>query len=788
MMRKIILVSIAFIASFDFVCLAQTADSEINLTKINTGLLESLFIKKLNQLRTDKKVGALTKDNILTYAAQDQATYMRLKKELTHSQTSKEKESPSKRVAFYKGTHVGVGENCIQIYLKIPTTNSGSNEVIEIKTYEQAANALFINWKNSPGHYKNMISKTYEVYGLAFHLSNDSALYATQVFAKNPIIPINDKVLKGQSYGVLPTNVSNCNCLNSISGINATDDLTLHYEGDTVFLKSEKLPELKNLFTNPKDCFYLDIVLRKQYSCTSKLDFGANTIFRGTMLKPVYFSEMFAKNRARDNKNLYVPIGRIPSYFKKENYSVNMAFIKNGYSCNYSVTYNPPAWNLDMLTLWPKWIYEEKLEIIPDSFAGKIKLLFPFNRNETKISESKKLELSKKLEIYKPFIKQVHIKTFSSVEGSENSNLKLQEKRAEELQDLLSSITQKEIKVDIEIKENWDYFFKKIKRTPFAYLEKLSKPKIKEILKRKSLLDSMDYVLRDSRVSNIELEIETFVNNDSKAELVLAAYQKAVLEKDSLKAFRSQNRLLEAAFKYHFSRPEILDVQLPYNKKFLPMWTNYLALQITDIEADYFYNARDTAIKAVAIDSTFMPLQFNFCLLALKHLYYFKDTLVPIKVLERKMSQAYKMVKTKEDSILVNHMWLNYSILSVYRHWELHQYDKLNKHLLNIKKYYPLAKITEEEAWRLGLLFNFYTRYNWALEISLPYLKIGTNNEDLVFLYLQSYGHQGKLPKAEWSSYLKKAKKMNPNRFNHWIDKVDFQNLLAEEIRKEFCE
>ena len=47
MMRKIILVSIAFIASFDFVCLAQTADSEINLTKINTGLLESLFIKKL---------------------------------------------------------------------------------------------------------------------------------------------------------------------------------------------------------------------------------------------------------------------------------------------------------------------------------------------------------------------------------------------------------------------------------------------------------------------------------------------------------------------------------------------------------------------------------------------------------------------------------------------------------------------------------------------------------------------------------------------------------------------
>jgi hypothetical protein len=259
-----------------------------------------------------------------------------------------------------------------------------------------------------------------------------------------------------------------------------------------------------------------------------------------------------------------------------------------------------------MLTLWPKWIYDEKLEVIPDSFSGKVKLLFPFNRNETTISEAKKTEFIKKLEIYKPYIHQINIKTFSSVEGSEESNLKLQEKRAQELSNLITSTTKKEVKINLDIKENWDYFFKQIKRSPFAYLAKLSKPEIKERLKSRSLLDSMDYLLRDSRVSTIELQIETFVKNDSKAELVLAAYQKAVMQQDSLKAFRAQNRLLEAAFKYHFSRPEILNVALPYKKKFLAMWTNYLALQITDIDAQYFYNARDTALKAIKIDSTFM--------------------------------------------------------------------------------------------------------------------------------------------------------------------------------------
>jgi hypothetical protein len=413
--------------------------------------------------------------------------------------------------------------------------------------------------------------------------------------------------------------------------------------------------------------------------------------------------------------------------------------------------------------------------------------LFPFNRNETTISEAKKAEFIKKLEIYKPYIHQINIKTFSSVEGSEESNLKLQEKRAQELSALITRITKKEVKVNLDIKENWDYFFKQIKRSPFAYLAKLSKPAIKERLKSKSLLDSMDYLLQDSRVSTIDLEIETFVNNDSKAELVLASYQNAVLKQDSAKAFRAQNKLLDAAFKHHFSRPEILNVELPFKKKFLAMWTNYLALQITDIDAQYFYNARDTALKAIKIDSTFMPLQFNFCLLALKHLYFYADTLLPISALERKMNQAYKMAKTADDTALVNHMWLNYSILSVYRHWELHQYDKINKHLLNIKKYYPIAKITELEAMRIGLLFNFYTRSNWTLDLLLPYLKRGTSNEGIVFAYLESYGYSGNLPSAEWASYLKKAKAMNSERFNYWIDKVDFQNLRAPEIKKEFC-
>ena len=47
----LIIIMATFIRSF-----SQTANSEINLVKINTILLEELFIKKLNTWRQEQKV------------------------------------------------------------------------------------------------------------------------------------------------------------------------------------------------------------------------------------------------------------------------------------------------------------------------------------------------------------------------------------------------------------------------------------------------------------------------------------------------------------------------------------------------------------------------------------------------------------------------------------------------------------------------------------------------------------------------------------------------------------
>lgn len=767
---------------------AQTANSEINLTQLNSKLIESLFIKKLNELRKQNGVSVLSHDNLLEKIANDQATYMSSVREVTHTQKLKNKRNLPDRIKFYKGTHNYVGENCLKTFIKKATYKKGSGNIYIVKTYEDLANNLFEIWSNSPGHYKNMINKSYDVQGISFVLSRDSALYVTQVFSAKPYIPPKDNKIIDSDYGILPKNNAICSCMNSNEAIIAMNSISTIQIGDSVFLKSENLAALKKIFNNPKDAVYLDIVLRSQYTCDNNNLLHGSEIYEGTMLKPVYFFDLYKLNRAKDGKNLYAPLTRIPSYFLKENYQKNMGYIKSGSACEYRYVRPIPSTNIDILYLFPKYLYDKDFEVLNDTFSGSINLFVPFDRNSTTVENYISNEILRKIEIYKPFLKNIKVRTYSSIEGNTLSNIKLQEQRANEIARIISLLTPKTIITQIESSENWTSFYEQIKNTPFNYLSLLSSSVIKERLQKKSLLDSMDYILSNSRMATIEIEIEATVDNKSSAELVLGSYKKASYQKDSLKAFRAQNRLIDAAIKRTLGRPEILNVPLPHIKKFLPMWANYLALAATNAESIYSYSARDTALKVIKIDSNYIPLQFNFCILSLRYLHLYKDTLIPIAQLERKMNRAYKMAFNHSDSALVNHMWLNYSLLSLYHHWELHQYDKLNKHLEGVKKYYPGADISESEALTIALLFNEYQRYRWAVELLLPFIKRNPKNEDLLFLFTQTYDTDYKLiSHNEWVGYLKAAKKMNPTRFHDWYDRDDFQGLRREEVKNEYC-
>lgn len=766
----------------------QNASPAIDLKAINFSLIESDFIQRLNAMRAGMKLDVLVNDEILDKAASDQAGYQMQKHFLTHDQTIKGKEKPQNRVFFYKGTHDMVGENCIKIPLKIPYKPKYSKKDIEVKTYADAGLALFMGWKNSPGHYKNMIAPEYDVYGLGFSFDKDSSyLYCAQVFAAKPFAFGVEMLSPPDAFGVKEALPQSCSMFSSVQAVKALKTFQISLKNDSVYIRSEEADLLMKFFNGPADAIYFDLVQRKQFVCDKNNLLHGSPVHDGKMLAPVLFKDIFKRNRIRDGKNMFAAVCKMPYQLKDKNVTMNYGFVKNGFSCGYTYIVYTPENNLQMLDLYPKWIYQPDREIQADSFNGNLSFTIPFERGEVKLNEKMAKQLKEKLEIYRPFIKRIDLRTFSSVEGNSQVNLKLQQQRASNIMSVVKNYYNDSMSIQTQATENWDDFFTLVRYTPLAYLMDLPKDKIKERLKSKPLLDSLDFLLRISRSAELTVHLKALINNDSDPYLILAAYQKSIAQQDSLKAFINQNKLLEYVTKLRFESRDLLPVEIPLTRKFLPHLTNYLAVSIKGNDMPYSSEIRNMALQAAKIDENYLPVKFNLCIIALKYMQKFNDTIIAPADLEMKMNDCFKL-GTAEDSIIVSHMWLNYSILSVYMNWERHMYHNIDKHLKNIKKYYPGAHINENEAVALGLLFNRYARHDWTLELLYPYMRDKSKNEELVFLYVQTYGTEGRnIPKQEWEKFLKKAHKMNPERFYKWINEDNFQLLRSEPVKKEFC-
>lgn len=783
-LRSVILVFCLSLFSF------TSQSQEINVSKIDFSKIENSFYQKLNKLREEKNCGKLLTDPILKLAANDQAAYMQSTRIVGHDQKVKGKETPHKRVVFYKGTHDQVGENCILIYLKKPMKTKYSKLPITVNTYEEAAEALYLGWKNSPGHYKNMIAPAYDMGGLGFYFSADSStLYCAQVFSAKPYIQPKGLESPIDAYGIKPSNKKVCDCFNTDEYAELVPNIRLVNGGDSLYIQSEDLPALKRFFNKPTDAIYFDAVLRGQFVCANNNLLHGSEVYDGTMMPPVYFKDVFKRNQAFGSKNFFATLCAIPKKFDKYTHEINYGFIKENFSCTYVWPIFVPGENLKVLQLYPKWMELDNEKIPVDTFKGVLSFNFPFERGKTVLTEKQLQELNKKLQIYKPFIKEVSIKTFSSIEGSTEINLKLQQQRADMLKSEIQKVTGQLSDVEIESKENWEEFYKQIANGKFKHMKNLSHEEIKIILKNRVMLDSMDYVLRKTRVARISIQLEAFVDEKSDPQLIIGAYKKSVEAGDSLKAFKYQNRLLQSVFRNQLTNSDITQVPLPYQKNFLAHWTNYIALSTFDPQLLYTYETREMALKAMSIDTTFAPLQFNMCIMTLKFVGDYMDTLMPIPLLERKMKAAYLM-NNKKDSSLVNKMWLNYHIISAYHHWLRHEYDKINPSLEYIRNYFETQRITETEALKLGLLFNFYGRYSWTLDILRPFVK-ETKNEDLQFLYVKTYGGSyigtALAQDKEWITNLQKAKRMNLKRFYKWINEENFQLMRLPEVKKEFC-
>lgn len=129
--------------------------------------VENKMLQLVNDLRVSKGVPSLSLIPALNNEAQKRSQHMAKTGEFSHNDSNGNfilKDELTKINYTYKS----IGENIAQN--------------MYTKDAQKQAEALFIQWKNSPGHYKNMVSTDFNQLGFGIELNLQGLTYATQVF------------------------------------------------------------------------------------------------------------------------------------------------------------------------------------------------------------------------------------------------------------------------------------------------------------------------------------------------------------------------------------------------------------------------------------------------------------------------------------------------------------------------------------------------------------------------------------------------------------------------------
>lgn len=157
-------------------------DRPFNLNGPDLPLLERQTFHAVNDLRLEKKVATLSWDDVLYRAARDHADYLIQEKKLSHEQRFKDKSTPGKRVKLHGGlAYSRVGENLVSVTSGVVVNLKGQK--LSTQSVNSAAMTMAQLWKESPGHYRNILEKGFNASALAIAYEPTSQrVVAVQVF------------------------------------------------------------------------------------------------------------------------------------------------------------------------------------------------------------------------------------------------------------------------------------------------------------------------------------------------------------------------------------------------------------------------------------------------------------------------------------------------------------------------------------------------------------------------------------------------------------------------------
>ena len=546
------------------------------------------------------------------------------------------------------------------------------------------------------------------------------------------------------------------------------------------------------LFDKKTDGIAVDIIRRDQFKCYQKNSFTKSWANRGYLLPPIYKEEMLKNSIPNELGYVLIKYGKLPDQFDPLSIECNLLVLQKKYLCRYHAFSNLEYTNWDLLEMGMYRDSISSFEIEQKHYEVTKTLNFeiPFERNKDvfEISDIQPLYDSLRLTDY--FIEEISIKAYTSVEGSLDRNIQLQNDRAKSIVKALQTYQQPEIETYISANENWVEFLNDITDTRFSHLINLSKEEIKAELAKDEILKEIEPILMHHRKALVQLKLQKrFTSEENDPEVLKTYFDQNIQSKNISEAIYIQDIIFEKIRDNQLPSDFIGKLEVPEESLYGPLLNN---LAIFNYESNdiFLYENIMNFEKLLAILPQNIKVQYN--LTALKIKAWTEGELITNK--EDILKSIQELERNGLEKSLVTRLKVNYHIILTQYNQINGDYKSKNSSLKQVYWLYSRLNLSDQDLLSLSKYLAVYSKFDWAESILGKRIHDLDVDENLIFYYIRLTINQPKKTKqSAYRKFLLNAIDKNSQRFCDLFLPTSqggytFQLLDDEYLRKNYCE
>jgi len=547
-----------------------------------------------------------------------------------------------------------------------------------------------------------------------------------------------------------------------------------------------------NLFKKSGDGIAIDVVSKTRYKCDSIIE---DSQIRGTILQPVYAKQLVRGFKPTLGDRFKTFVGTVPADLQDEELEFNILFLNNKVLCRYQRIYNLESYPWDLLDMGiylDSLVYKsKKITNVDDKFVTKykkLKFVIPFQKNKSEYLPEDIKPVYDSLKLTDFNIKKINIKAYSSIEGSLERNLELQQLRAQSIAKSMQSFQKPDIETEISSAENWVEFLNDITKSDYKNLKKLSKKEIKQKVVG-SVSDNLEIYLKNHRKAVITLDLEKKDKyKEMSTAVLISTFNTLIAEENINEALAVQNSLFEK-IKEENSPDKLGQLVVPKQLKFVPvlnknsiikfdMNLSYAKIVFDELKMLEILSPKNKKVKYNLVVTRFVIWRNNWENVDEKN---FKKQIIDLK-------------KYGIDTDLIDRMLVNFHIVKAENNMRARQYDAKDASLDFIIDTYENFNLADYDYLSLAQFLNYYSNKEDAIDLLDEKVRTITVDEDLLFYYLNlTITNKYNVASNNYRTMMLNAINLNEKRFcklfNSSLNEgVTFQLLENEYLRNTYCE